>query len=290
MSMTKYRAFVHTVELGSLTRAAEVMQYSQPGISKMMDSLEDELNLSLFVRKGPALELTENGKQIYIYCKDIVRREDELINAANAMNGLLTGTIRIGALNSIILEYTPNVIKTYSNAHPIIQIFLDELSYAEIIDDLKNGTIDIGFTSKFSEKSLDFIPLFKDPIRLIVNKDHPLASCSKIPISALDNSDFISLPPGGDDLLVVVRNRQKFTPINKYYVHSDAAAVAMVSARLGVYIISEMQCRNLPDNVIKKEFEEDLFRVMGIGIKYTKNVSPTIKEMIRISKLQEDPR
>lgn len=286
MSFIKYRAFIHVVELGSLTKAAEALQYSQPGISKMMDSLEEELNLSLFVRKGPALELTENGKQIYVYCKDIVRREDELINAANAMNGLLTGTIRIGALNSIILDYTPNVIKAYSNAHPMIQIFLDELSYAEIIEDLKNGTIDIGFTSMFSEKSLEFIPLFNDPIRLIVNKDHPLASCGKIPISALDDSDFISLPSGGDDLLVVVKNTQKFTPVNKYYVHSDAAAVAMVAADLGVYIISEMQCKNLPENVVKKEFEEDLFRVMGIGIKYAKNVSPAIKEMIRISKLQ----
>lgn len=290
MSLIKYRAFVHVVEQGSLTRAAAIMGYSQPGISKMIETLEDELNTSLFIRNSSSLELTENGKQIYVYCKDIVKRENEMMNAINAMNGLLTGNIRIGAQNSIIMNFVPSVIKAYTNAHPFIQMHLDEMCNYDIVDKLKDDTIDIGFTSQFDTRGITFIPLFQDPVRLIVNKNHPYASYEKIPVSALNNCDFIMLPPEGNDLILTVKRTQPFTPIAKFYVHSDAAAVSMVSADLGVYIISEMQCQNLPDTILKKEFEEPIYRNMGIGIKSQKYVTPALEEMIRISKLQIDAK
>ena len=288
MSITKYRAFIHVLEQGSITGAAKTMGYSQPGISKMMDSLEAELNISLFRRNGSSIEPTDNGKAVYAYCREIVKAEDALFDAVNAMNGLITGTIHIGALNSIILDYVPKVIKTYSNTYPIIQIHLDELSYAEIIDQLKINAIDIGFTSEFRVRGLEFVPLFRDPIRLIVNKEHPFAAYGALPISSLNGCNFITLPPGGDDLLIAVRKTEKFTPIANYYVHSDAAAISMVSADLGVYIISEMQCRHLPDNVVKLRFQEDVYRTMGIGVNSHKSISPAVKEMLRISKLHAE--
>lgn len=286
MSLVKYRAFVNVAELGSLTKAAKLMGYSQPGISKMMDSLEDELNISLFIRNGPAIELTDNGKQVYSYCKKIVKCDDDLVNAVNAMNGLLTGSIHIGALNSVIQSFVPNIIKSYSSVYPKIQIYLNEIPTGEIIKQLKSNTIDIGFTSEFNFRGLEFIPLFKDRIRLIVNKNHPFASYGKISIKTLNGCDFITLPSEGRDLIDVVMGTEKFTPIVTYCVHSDAAAVSMVAADLGVYIISDLQCQHLPENVVKLEFEEDLFRVKGIGIQSQKKASPALKEMIKIAKLR----
>lgn len=288
MSSVKYRAFINVVEQGSLTKAAKMMGYSQPGISKMIDSLEKEWNIPLFVRNSSSLDLTDNGKQIYTYCKKIVKIENELGDAVNAMHGLLTGSIRIGALNSIIVDFVPNLIKSYTSAYPIIQIHLDELCSYDIIDYLKDDMIDIGFTSKFEAKGIEFIPLFKDAARLIVNKDHPFASYGKVPINALNGCDFITLPPEGNDVILAVKRRGDFTPVVKFYVHSDAAAVSMVAANLGAYIISEMQCRHLPETVVKKEFEEDAYRVMGIGIKSPKSTSPALKEMIRIAKLRAE--
>ena len=73
------------------------MGYSQPGISKMIESLEDELHVTLFLRNHSSLELTENGKQLYVFCKQIIKYEDALLDTAKAMNGLITGSVRIGA-------------------------------------------------------------------------------------------------------------------------------------------------------------------------------------------------
>ena len=81
-----------------------------------------------------------------------------------------------------------------------------------IIEQLKDNLLDIGFTSKFEAKGLEFIPLFKDPIRLIVNKNHPLASYKTISIKDLNGCDFIMIPSIGDDLINVIKGEEKNSP------------------------------------------------------------------------------
>lgn len=286
MSLIKYRAFIAAVETGSLTKTAQLLGYSQPGISKMIESLEIELNATLFIRNGSTIDITETGKIVYRYAVKMVDQESAMLDAIHSMNGLIIGSIRIGALNSIIIDCVPRIIKEYSEAYPIIEISLNQLSYAEVLENLRMNSIDIGFTSKFDVAGLTFIPLFKDPARLIVPRNHPLASLERVSVDALNGSDMIMLPPGGDDVILAVKNKEKFSVKTKYYVHSDAAATSMVAAGLGIYIISDMQCANLPESVVAKEFDTDIYRTMGIGVKAQKLNAPAVKEMIRIAKTQ----
>lgn len=284
MSLTKYKAFVTVVDHGSFTKAAKIMGYSQPGISKMVYSLEDELEITLFTKSNASLQLTENGEQIYVYCKEILKHYEAMIEATNAMKGLLTGSLRIGAVNSIILDFVPHIIKSFTSAYPIIQLRLDELSYGEIIDELKDNTLDIGFTSEFTVPGIEFIPLFKDESCLIVNKEHPFASQDRISIDALNGIDMIMAPIGGDDVINAVKKTLDFTPVAKNFIHSDAAAISMVASGLGSYILSEMHCRNLPDNVVCLKFKEKPCRTMGIGIRTHKITPRAQSEMIKIAK------
>lgn len=284
MSFTKYRAFIRVVELGSITKAATELGYSQPGVSKMLDSLEDELGITLLIRNNTAVIPTDEGLQVLAHCREIVKHENDLYDLTDSIRGLVRGKIRIGSQNSMMVNYTPKVISTYSSTYPNIELFLYEMPHADIISQLLNNSIDIGFASEFSVKGLSFHPLFKDPIVLIVNEKHPFASYEKIPISALNGCDFIMPEQGWDDLNVIVTNRKKFTPAVKYTVRSDTGAISMVSENLGVYIISDMQTGMLPDNVVVKPFEENVYRIMGFGIRSVKTVSPAVKEMMRITK------
>lgn len=283
MSISKYEAFVNAVKYGSLTNAAKVMGYSQPGISKMIDSLEKEFDMTLFLRNGSSLELTDNGKNLLSYFQNVVKSNDDLISAVNALKGILIGNVHIGAPNSIIQFYVPNIIKAYSDAYPLINIYLDEMPTVEVVHQLKTGNIDIGFTSEFKESGLEFIPLFQDHVKLIMHKEHPFAAYDKVSIKMLNNTNFISLPPEGRDLIDAVKTVEKFSPLVRFIVHSDSAAISMVASRLGVYIISEMQCRFLPENVVSRSFEENVIRIKGIGLKSRKNASPAVKEMVKIA-------
>lgn len=284
MSAIKYRAFINVVEHGSLTNAAKVMGYSQPGVSKMIDSLEKDLNIKLFTRNSSSLVLTENGTKIYQYCKKIVANEDELFDSISEMQGLLTGSLRIASLNSISVDFVPRVINNYKRVYPNIDIQLEELCTYDIIDQLKTDLLDIGFTSSFESSSLDFIPLFTDPIRLIVSDKHPFASRTTISISELNDCDFIMPTQRGNDLVIKIQDIKPFNPTAKFYVHSDIAAISMVASNSGAYIISDMQCNNLPDSVRKLNFEENAYRTIGIALKTQKNKFLRLKEMIRIAK------
>ena len=102
MSITKYRAFIKVVELSNITKAAKALQYSQPAISRMIDSLEDEIGFPLLNRSKDSLTPTENGKIILKYCYQIVQAEDELQMAADAIKDILTGDIRCGAVTRLI--------------------------------------------------------------------------------------------------------------------------------------------------------------------------------------------
>lgn len=284
MSLTKYRAFIHTVEVGSLTGAAKLMGYSQPALSKMIDTLEKELDITLFMRKGSSIELTDNGRQVYAYCKKVVQRDDELINAVNAMNGLLTGTVRIGAVNSMIVEYVPDLIKRYHEIYPMISIILMEMTFEEITEGIKNGSLDIGFASEWKQDDVEFISLITDEICLIVNEKSPLANTDTISVEQLEQVDLIVNPGGWNDLFLEVQSRHRLSQKGNLIVGSDDGAIRLVENGAGAYIISASQCRNLPQKVMKKSFEERIFKEKGLVVKSRKKTSPAIREMIRIAK------
>lgn len=89
---------------------------------------------------------------------------------------------------------------------------------------------------------------------------------------------------GWDDIVLVAQKEKNFTPFVKSVVKGDTGAISMVSENLGVYIISEMQTKFLPDNVVIKDFDECVFRTMGYGTKPLKSVPPAVKEFVKMLK------
>lgn len=283
MNVTKYRAFLKILETGNMTRAADQLGYSQPGLTHMIDSMENELGFPVLRRNKDKITLTENGKEILYYCRQIVKNEDYLLESVSSINGLLSGTIKISSCNGLILYFLPTVISDFSRVHEKISISLQEDTHAETVHNLVNNIIDIGFMDKNVPDGFEFIPLFKDHIRLIMPKSHPLASQKKVRIEQLNGSDLIMPMPGSDDLIKYVYEKKKFTSNYKYEVASDVAAIEMVARELGMFILSENVTLDLPDSVIAKDFAEDVYRTLGIALRSLKNTTPAIKEFIKFS-------
>ena len=133
MSFTKYKAFIRVVDLGSITKAATELGYSQPGVSRMLDSLEDELGITLLVRNNTSVEATEEGKLVLKHCREIVSHENDLFNLTNSIKGMICGKVRIGSQNSMLVNFVPKLISTYSLAYPNISLFLNEMPFSDII-------------------------------------------------------------------------------------------------------------------------------------------------------------
>lgn len=286
MSLIKYRAVVTAAKYGSITRAANELGYTQPGISRMINSLEDELGIPLLKRSNTNIEFTAEGVQILPHMQEMLRQEDQILDTIKALHTLNRGGIRIGSMNSMLVSYVPEIIDAYSKTYPNVDLTLLEMPMNEIIEGLQKGNIDIGFINEFNIKGLTFIPLFKDHIRLVVNRRHPFARYDKIPLDALDGSDLIMFTPDATDIMQVIKETKDFTPVAKYYVSSDSAGLSMVSKNLGSYIVTdiEVQSKVLHDDIIIKHFEEDIYRTMGVGIRSSETISPSLKKLINMTR------
>lgn len=281
MSITKYRAFIKVVELSNITKAAKALQYSQPAISRMIDSLEDEIGFPLLNRGKDALTPTENGKIVLKHCYQIVQAEDELQMAVDAIKDILTGDIRVGAFNCMLMYLLPQVLSEFSAEHPLIHIHLQETSFHSSCELLKSGQIDLAFMNQDIPSGFEFRPLFQDPLGIVINLRHPLASCETVSIHQLANYDFIMPQPGWDAMFQSVIRQVSFIPRAKHHVASDNAGIAIASNSMGIFILSQMQAISLPSNVVFRPFMENLSRTLGVCVKSFRETPPALKEFIK---------
>lgn len=108
-SIQKYLAFVKTVECGSFTKAAELLSYSQSGISRMIGDLEREWKVTLLERSRSGVRLTSEGIRLLPYAKRVCDEYEKLQSVVNGINGLNAGLIRIGTFSSVATHWLPKI-------------------------------------------------------------------------------------------------------------------------------------------------------------------------------------
>lgn len=128
--MHRYKAFLKVVEVGSFTKAAELLGYTQPALSQMMTSLERELSMKLLYRSRYGIRLTPEGERLYPSVESAVRQYDAMRRSADEISGLATGVVRIGTVSSVSAHWLPQVIRTFWEKHPNVQIVLHQGDYS----------------------------------------------------------------------------------------------------------------------------------------------------------------
>ena len=185
MNIQKYLAFIKTVELGSFTKAAEILNYSQSGISRMIHDLEKEWKVSLLERGRAGVKLTSDGLKLLPYAKNVCLEYEKLQMQIDELNGLQSGLIRIGTFSSVATHWLPNIIKEFQKDYPNIDYELLLGDYTEIEEWILDGRVDCGFLRLPAHPDLDTIFLEQDKLLAILPENHHLAACDKFPVQAL---------------------------------------------------------------------------------------------------------
>ena len=101
MNLNRYEIFLKVAEVGNITKAAEVLHYTQAGISHAVAALEKETGVSLFLRNANGVTLTENGKYLFPYIQQLVNDQRGLSQAIYEVNHVVAGTLRLGTFASV---------------------------------------------------------------------------------------------------------------------------------------------------------------------------------------------
>ena len=280
MNLQKYLSFVKTVEYGSFTKAAEILNYTQSGVSRMIADLEKEWGVTLLERSKYGVKPTSDGMKLLPYAQNLCADFDKLKMQVDELNGLQSGLIRIGTFSSVATHWLPNIIKEFQKDYPNIDYELLLGDYTEIEEWIYTGRVDCGFLRLPTHPDFETISLEKDKLMAIIPEDHPLKDSEKFPVTALCDEPFMLLEKGAKAEISEIFERNNLTPNVKFTTWDDYAVMSMVESGLGIAILPELILKRVPYKIIAKELDVPAHRNIGLALRDKKTASLAVKRFI----------
>ncbi len=194
--LKKLRAFCSAAQLGSITKAADMLFSSQPSVSLQIKALEEEMNTQLFERRGPNLKLTSEGETLYKLAHPLVQGIDQLQETFNAhCEKLSSGELTIAAGESTILYVLPEPVRQFSEHYPDIRLTLANVTGRDGMAMLRANQADFAVGSMLDvPQDIDYCSFVSFEPVLITPLDHPLAKKESVNLQDISPHGLI-LPP-----------------------------------------------------------------------------------------------
>ena len=266
VSLKKYEAFVRTVELGSLTRAAQDLGSTQSRISHILSSLEEEYGFSLLRRSRSGISLTEAGAMVLPKMRAILQKDRELAELVGDIRSADAGTVRLGAFTSVAVHWLPGMIRAFQAAHPKAELQMLNGDYHDMEQWLRSGEVDLGFVTLPAPEGVRTIPLAEDPLVAILPQGHRLTALERIPIEELDRDPFISLLQSSAHDIHRALDNAGVRPNIKYTTQDDYAILAMVEQGLGISIVPQLLIRGRTQNLVVRPLEPQASRTIALAL------------------------
>lgn len=280
MNILKYMAFIRTVEYRSFTKAAEMLNYSQSGISRMIHDLEQEWKVVLLERSRAGVRLTSDGMKLLPHAKSLCSEYQKLQMEVDELNGLQSGLIRIGTFSSVATHWLPNIIREFQKDYPNIDYELLLGDYTEIEEWIADGRVDCGFLRLPTHLDFETIFLEQDALMVILPEDHPLAGCERFPVASLCDDPFMLLEKGAKAEVSEIFEQCNLTPKVHFTTWDDYAIMSMVESGLGISILPQLILKRVPYHIVAKELDVPAYRNIGLALRDKKTASLAAKRFL----------
>lgn len=278
--MNRYEIFLKVAEIKNITKAAEVLNYTQSGISHAIAALEKEVGFSLFLRNNNGVVLTDNGYRILEAVQNLVNQQRSFEQTVSNINHVVAGIVRIGTFTSVSAQWLPKIIRRFQEKYPSVEFELLDGNYGNIIAWIMQGKIDCGFLTAPVPDEFSFIPLMDDPMMVLMCRNHPLAQKEKLTLEDITNEPFIVPVKGCDNDFQTVF-RESLKPLNvKYSLNDDISVMAMVEEGFGICILPELLTKNFMFDLKIQSLTPPKYRTIGIASKPLHSVSLVTKTFI----------
>ena len=280
MNLRKYEAFVRAVELGSLSKAAEQLGYTQSGISHMMQSLEEEVGFTLLVRTSAGIQPNHEGEMLLPVIRQLLSTGETLSQYIAKINGADTGRIRIAAYASVETYWLPKIIREFQEDYPRVEIEIIEGGSGAIEHIMANRQADLCIYAGGEGKDFEWIPLCEDKLLALVPPEHPLAKENAVPLKALAGEKFIMPMPDYDGEIRFILDKLERWPQILFSACSDYAIINMVTEGLGISILPELLLSNYSHQAVALPLDPPQVRMLGMGIPQVKTASPVTQNFM----------
>jgi LysR family transcriptional activator of glutamate synthase operon len=236
------RWLVAVVASGNVTRTARRLHVSQSALSRAIGRLEAQVGVALFDRVGRTLVPTRYGRIFAAHASRALAELDAGRTQVLELAGAGSGEIRLAFLHTLGIRLVPQLIRGFREAHPAVRFTLSQDAAGAMHAALRDGAADLILTSpRPDDAQIGWAPLLRQPLRLVVPPEHPLAGRRRVRLAELADDPWIALPPaaglrGMFDELV---ERAGFTPRIAFEGEDIATVRGLVAAGLGVALLPE---------------------------------------------------
>ena len=280
MDSKKLEILMTAIDLGSFSKASEVVGYTQSGLTHLVDSLEREIGLRLVRRDRSGVSLTREGEALMPSIREFLRENAKLENQIAAITEKKSETIRVAAYASIAMHWMPEILYRFRRVCPDIDVDLRMVDHElEPFELLEKWETDVIFAARQSHINCDWTPLYYDAMYAILPEDYPTGSEETFPIEEFDGKEFL-MPYGRFDIDVNAALSPKKVKPNIRPCHvDDETVIRMVSKGLGITMMTEIMMRGRTHGVKTLPVSPKTGRELGIGMHLSKN---TPEEILRL--------
>ena len=266
MDSKKLEILMTAADLGSLTKASEVVGYTQSGLTHMMDALEREIGFPLLQRGHSGIQLSRQGQALMPAIREFLQANANLENQIRAIAEEKHEVIRIAAYSSIAMHWMPELLYRFKRLCPEVSVDLRMVDHAlEPFELLENGQTDMIFASRQHYSCCDWTPLYDEQMYAILPKDYPLDGRATFPIEEFAGQEFL-MPYGRFDIDVKSILEPMGVQLNAQLCRvDDETVIRMVGRGLGVSMMTELMIRGRTDDVLCVPVSPRAIRELGMG-------------------------
>jgi len=261
LNLRQIEAFKAIIENGTMRQSAEVLNISQPAVSKMIAHLEFDTGLQLFDRVKGRLAPTENGVQLYEEINRIFAGVRQVENAVEAIRRQEQGRISIGVMPGLSGSFIQRVTTSFLAARANVFCSVEPLGSPMIIERLIARKLDVGLVGGgYDNPYVTSEPLMAHALVCIMPVDHPLTKRSIVKLQDLDGLPFVSLHSDtyiGNRVTRLCEHHDVRPQIT--LVSSGALTITQfVAAGLGVSVVHPLMVSGLEDRIAVRRFEPEI--------------------------------
>lgn len=285
MESKKLEALLMAVDLGSFTKAAEVLGYTQSGLTHMMNSLEKEVGFTLLERGRSGVRLTEEGERIAPAVREFLQANARLDSVIEQVASSRTEIIRVSAYASIAMHWLPGIIQRFREECPDVDVDIRMADHVDVpYELLAQGKMDAILVSPQDEGQYEWVHLADDPVFAVLPRDFDTQGMTAFPLAAFEARDFIMPSQGFDKDIMRIFNRIGVKPHILPTWVDDPTVISMVSHGLGVSMMTELTVRGRTDGVKLLPVEPASSRELGLAVRSLDAASDGLRHFIDCTK------
>ena len=233
------QCFVALAETLNFTAAADKLYMSQPGLSRIISNLEQDLDVRLFYRSTRSVRLTNAGEQFLILCRGFLRqcemfKEGYPQDALNLSSSLIIG---LGDLNEN--RCFPQIISSFSARYPHCALSVKRYNPEDLLRAIDAGAVDFGVMTSYTipKQGFEYLIYYPSPLMLVVSPLHRLASRDKVYISELREEHFVFIDrtlSQADKRIFEICARGNFKPKIVAETNSLSSMLMLVATGIGI--------------------------------------------------------